>query len=705
MNIKAKKWMAAAVLGAGLLDHTASAGYLNETFQGYLLGTNLTALSAFQWGASDSSVIVTNAIGTNGSYLADLPAATVASNAINVAGGSGRIWTECSLSETYGVDCMAISTNELSGSVAAVAMSTGGYVMVYNPAATNWLLCTNDVVGSNVQAMALGSWPKVSLCVDYGRHETAVFLNGRLLAQEIPFITNLTTYGMFTYKAGTEGHSYLDDVSVSNAVPAALAAVTAVNDSDDDGRLDAQEIDQYGSIAVTGRLTIATSATNSAGGTVTPQGSISVKYNGTTNFAFASAIGYVVDHVWTNDVLVASYDHVAETGAFTWAGVTADGTFKVGFYYDGKRYVPGDYGTVTAALAEAQAGDRIVVSNAVYAESLTLSNGVMLVGSNMTGTATNLEVRGSLTVAAGATGTVSGVGGFTVTGTVTVAAGSRLVITNITATTINALSFGNGGSLQVCNGTLMVDGLTLSGSFTLDEHWGGAVRASTLNVSDSFDTYAAGDLINHLGWYGWGASSNGAIVQGAVAIQGPNAALIPERVTISNTVSATGLGEHKVWTDFWWRESDRVELAPVVNPDCAVELFVGTNNYVSIYNNGAWDVCSNDYWGATNTFGSWGPDEWHRVTVFQNFDQTNAAFFLDGRLLRLGVPFINKTVTSYSKFSYVGGNGNAYLDAVKIWTNPPTTSDGDGDGIDDAVEIHQSGNTSTWPRGSVFKIR
>jgi hypothetical protein len=93
------------------------------------------------------------------------------------------------------------------------------------------------------------------------------------------------------------------------------------------------------------------------------------------------------------------------------------------------------------------------------------------------------------------------------------------------------------------------------------------------------------------------------------------------------------------------------------------------------------------------------------VTIFQNFDQTNAAFFLDGRLLRLGVPFINKTVTSYSKFSYAGGNGNAYLDAVKIWTNAPTTSDGDGDGIDDAVEIHQYGDLATYPRGSVFKIR
>jgi hypothetical protein len=702
MKAKSKQLTAVTVMGLGLLmwGQPLTAGWLDEKFGGYQVGTNLSAFSAAGWYASDNTVIITNNIGTNDSNSVYLPPLTVVSNAINQAGGAGRIWSEFSLCETYGLDPYT-APDVVSNSTVAVALSTGGYIMVYNPVSTNWMLCTNDVLGSNVQVTAIGSWPTVSVCVDYGRSNAAVFLNDQLLKQAVPLISNLQTYGKFTYQAGSTSNSFLDNVSVSNAVPVSL-----LGDIDDDGRLDAQEIDQFGSISVTGRISVVASVTNSSGGTVSPSGSVSgIKYNGTTNFFCSAQVGYVLDHVWTNDVLASSYDHTVKSDTFVWSGITvAGGTFKVGFYPVGI-YVPGDFGTLAEALAVAQAGDKIVVSNGTHATSVTLSNGVSLVGTNMTGTSTNLVIQGALAVAAGSTGTVQGVNGFTVTGTVTVALGSRLVLTNITETTINALSIEAGGSLQVYNGTLMVDGVTLSGSFTLDEHWGGAIRASTLNVSDSFDTYAAGDFISHLGWYGWGASSDGAIVQGSVATQGPNAALIPERVTISNTISATGAGEHKVWTDFWWREASHAELVPTYNPDLAVELYVGTNNYVSVYNNGAWDVCSNDYWGATNSVSTWRTDEWHRVTIFQNFDQTNAAFFLDGRLLRLGVPFINKTVTSYSKFSYAGGDGNAYLDAIKIWTNAPTTSDGDGDGIDDATEIHQYGDLATYPRGSVFKIR
>jgi hypothetical protein len=697
MKTQINRLVAGTVLGVVLLFCPLSgmSGWLDERFEGYLVGTNLSAYSAAGWYASDSTVIITNGIGTNASHSASLPSMTVVSNAINKVGGTGRIWSEFSLCETYGMDPLT-APEIISNATAAVALSTGGYVMVYNPVSTNWMLCTNDVLGSNVQAVAIGSWPTVSVCVDYGRSSAAVFLNDHLLVQAVQLISNLATYGQFTCQAGGTSNSFLDNVSASNAVPATLAG-----DIDDDGRPDAVEIDQFGSISVTGRISVVASATNSAGGSVSPAGSVTgIKYNGTTNFLCSARVGYVLDHVWTNGVVASNYDHAVKTTTYVWPGINVDGgLFQVGFYYIGL-FVPDDYGTITDALAVAQAGDSIVVSNGTYALSVTLSNGVSLVGTNMTGLDSDLTIQGALTVAAGATGSVQRVGVFTVTGAVTVAAGGRLVLTNVTSLSFGSLSIGSGGTLQVCNGTLTVSGITLTGTFTLDSQWG-SFTPSVLNFADSFEWYDPGKLLSQLGSFGWSASDMGAVVSSSAAPgQGSKGLDIPLACEIANAVTSTS---GKVWTDFWWREPAHCDVIPLVGTNCAVQFYVGTNNFLTIYNRGAWDVCSNDFWGVTNNL-QWAVDTWHRVTVFEDFSGFVAAFFLDGRLLRTGVPFVHD-ISRYAKFSYSAGSGNEYLDAVNIQTNPPATSDGDGDGIDDASELHQYGNLSSYPRGVVYKIR
>ena len=107
-----------------------------------------------------------------------------------------------------------------------------------------------------------------------------------------------------------------------------------------------------------------------------------------------------------------------------------------------------------------------------------------------------------------------------------------------------------------------------------------------------------------------------------------------------------------------------------------------------------------------------GAGQWAKLTIFQNFSDHTAAIFLNSRLLRAQVGFISNSLSQYGSLHVESGpRGTAYVDSVSIWTNMSAgltngpMSDLDTDGIADAVEILQYGNTTLWPRGSVFKIR
>ena len=65
--------------------------------------------------------------------------------------------------------------------------------------------------------------------------------------------------------------------------------------------------------------------------------------------------------------------------------------------------VPGDYGTIAAALAAAGAGDTVSVAAGTYAEDLTIPGGVILQGAGID----NTIIEGELTVSGGEAGIVS----------------------------------------------------------------------------------------------------------------------------------------------------------------------------------------------------------------------------------------------------------------------------------------------------------
>jgi hypothetical protein len=818
---------------AGLVSCLAGgvrAGYVWDDFESYFVGTTLSSLSAQGWGAStDTVVVAANVSAENPSKSVALPADTVATGLVAVAGAGMRIWTDCLMTEAQRVEPSMLPL-PTAGAMAMAGVTTGGYAVVYNPSITNWDVCTNDALGQGIATgIASGTWVRVSVCLDFGITNAAVFLNGRVVRTGIPFIAAQSTCLGLRFRSGASSTGYVDNVYVSNAVPPALQGpVSSTNlDINGDGTPDAQELMTYGVLAVrvtndyatlnialaanppSGRIVVtpgdyaeavvisnattligtvltnltsltvssgqvatvtgftnlfcanlvvgtnAVFAVNSATASVSAltllaggqvavsNGSLSlggVTKTGTftvytvTNIASAgtggtltpagtntyfsqwqdvpysvtAGVAYVVGAVTNNGVVTTYAGPKMATYTDAKAGMTNTHVITAGFVYTGIRYVPGDYGTITAALAAAQANDQIIVSNGTYALSVTLSNGVTLVGSNMTGNATNLLIDGNLNVAQ--TGIVSMAGGwFTVTGQVSVAADGLLTLNAVT-NNFGDLVIASGGAVQVNNGTLTVNGITLSGTFTLDSGWNSGHVAQTLNYTNDFESYGVGQPLNRCGAQGWVASDAGSVVQSTVAVQLQRAAMVTAGMVVSNVIQGRA-DQTKVWTDLYLQDTsvkDPAVAYPSAPSGRTVVLFVNTNNHVVIWNSNAWDECVFDIAG--NDIPSIPSGQWARVSVFLDYLAGKAAVFVDGRLVRQQVPFVSP-VASYHGFGLNAGSGSAYMDDVKVWTNVPPTltsgamSDLDQDGSPDALEIQNCGTTTLWPQGSVFKIR
>jgi hypothetical protein len=428
--------------------------------------------------------------------------------------------------------------------------------------------------------------------------------------------------------------------------------------------------------------------------------------------------GYVAGTLTSNGVDVTS--SLSRTGLRTWtyadSNITNDRTITATFASTGILYVPDDASTITGALAMASAGEQIVVSNTAYDGSLTLSNGVILVGTNMTGSAggTNLTINGAMTVVTGSVLTATS-GSFTVTGGVTVAAGGLLVVSN-GYVDVGVLTVLGGGTVQVVNATAFVaNGVTFTGSFALGWTWESDFRPAALPFVDGFEQYAEGTRLDRLGYFGWGASSPGVVVTNGYAESG-RAVEVPIQTVLSNVLQTTA--NTSVWMQCSVSEMAHIPAYDAaflqVDSEASVMLYINTEDRLVMYNPdlngvGGWDVCSNDVWGGNA--GLLATGAWSRISVCLRYgDGTGrAAIFLNRRLLRKQIRLLNATRTYPQGLRMDSGTaGSAYLDTVNISTTVPAdlTEDHNGNGILDADEIDRYGNVdSMWPSGSVFKIR
>lgn len=226
---------------------TPSSLNFSDDFEGYVIGTRLSALGFLGWGASSSGITIQS----NTTYLASaraaqFPAATVLTNSISAVGLS-NVWTECALNESNHVvngTFVEVDTN----AVVQLYMNTNRYVVLYNRTSALWEVCSNDIWGVGLAGVYSNGWAHISVNQNYATKKAALFLNGHLVREQIDFInTNQGSFMRFQMKSSESCTSYLDSVAFSTNVPANLTSGPE-SDLDHDGIPDAVEIAQCGNL-------------------------------------------------------------------------------------------------------------------------------------------------------------------------------------------------------------------------------------------------------------------------------------------------------------------------------------------------------------------------------------------------------------------------------------------------------------------------
>lgn len=422
---------------------------------------------------------------------------------------------------------------------------------------------------------------------------------------------------------------------------------------------------------------------------------------GQVTCTLTSASGYLVSSVLTNGAVAATFGGGVHTASATLSNIWGDLTVTALFTYSGYLAVPHDYATIQAAVDAAVAGTVIGVSGGTYAGDVTVDKAVTLVGTNVT-------VVGALNLAGGGTGTLAGCQGLVVSGVTTVASGALLVVTN-GSVDVGSLVIEAGGTVQVFNATAFVaDGATLTGTFTLDSGWGTVVVPQVPPYEDSFERYADGTRMSRMGYFGWSASTTNIIVQSAVA-ESLRAVAVEPRARLASAMAPVAASN--LWVEVYYRDTNRIPSglisADEADTNQAVELFINTDGYVTVFNPAlaAWDVCSNDVLGVVVPALAAG--DWPRITVNANYARGEAAVFLNGRLLRMRLRFINTNLVTSGQFEVTAGYAGAtYVDTYSVRTNwAGIVGDTDGDQIPDALEIDRYNDLNARPLGAVFRFR
>ncbi len=687
----------------GVFSASAASIPVQQGFENFLDGTALNASSLTNqgWGASSNTVTIRTVSAVpdpvRGTNVLAIPEGLTASNVVTSVTPNTNVWVDMFVNTNMTMSVNLIGDESVDTNLTVeVFLNTNGCPVVWNPASNAWIVCSQDAWQTNVSVFNTSQWARITLCENYSNRTATLFMNEHLILSGLRFInTNKSSYSMFAADSGSALTSYVDEVSVTYAPPANMA------DVDDDGMSEAEEIQLYGNTTTWTWRTVSVAMTNH--GTVTPFTPFLIRPRGQTNFSLTADVAYGVASVSTNSTPATSFAGKPRTASYTLTNVLADTTVAVSFDYTGLRLVPDDYPTLQAAVAVAQVGDTILASTGSFTNDVTVGQSLSLVG-------TNVNILGALNVSGGATGTLAGCVGMVVTGGVTVAGGALLVVSNGTVD-VGALTILAGGTVQVVNVTAFTaDGVTRTGTFTLDSGWGTSVVPQVPPYSDSFERYALGTKLSRMGYYGWDTASNNVVIQNTYA-QSNQAVEIPARASLASAMTTTPASN--VWFELYYQDTNRTPASmatlDIVDTNVAVMAFINTNGYVTVFQpvSNQWDVCSNDARGVSVS--SLTNDAWVRITVNENYTRGRAAVFLNGRLLRQELRFINTNLVNSGRFHVESGiSGSTYLDTYSVRTNwvGVVSDDRDDDAWPDAMEIDLYGNTSKDPGvGSVYMIR
>lgn len=239
--------------------------------------------------------------------------------------------------------------------------------------------------------------------------------------------------------------------------------------------------------------------------------------------------------------------------------------------------------------------------------------------------------------------------------------------------------------------------------------------------SSSTGCYGTGQPLALLGPWGWSAASGDARVGSEAPRFGQREALLPRQTEAEVWVDSA---ETKLWTDLWVLPPPGAPPEDPPGSDESVRMHVTAGGHVALWRDGAWDVCTAD------TFGEAVPSvagRWARVSLLHDYAARTVAVFVDGRLLRMGVPFVGAEADRLRRLTFRNAGGDtgaddARLDQVSVRTTLPeglervaaspddtqAGCDGDGDGMSDALELHRHGTLTAYDGpspGSVMVVR
>ena len=305
-----------------------------EGFEAYPVNAALSDVAG--WGGTDPSVKVqTNvvwspALGTNAVVM--LPD-KIASNMV-VSASLTNVWFDF-----YLTNSMAMAAGSVGGEVIDSNMTvqlyieTNGYPVVWHPVSNAWVVCSNDYWGTPATAFNGNAWMRFTVCANYSNKTAAVFLNQHLIQQQVRFIdTNRTQSGRFQLDGGSAVTSYFDEVSVRYA-PTNMTA-----DLDNDGVVDADEIQAKGNVSAIRRLGITLAKTNlteggSGGGWWADPATNSFDVPWTmisTTLQCSASNGFYVADLMTNGVSVGEFTGKnTNSASYAWLNSQADATVTV----------------------------------------------------------------------------------------------------------------------------------------------------------------------------------------------------------------------------------------------------------------------------------------------------------------------------------------------------------------------------------------
>lgn len=213
------------------------------------------------------------------------------------------------------------------------------------------------------------------------------------------------------------------------------------------------------------------------------------------------------------------------------------------------------------------------------------------------------------------------------------------------------------------------------------------------SINDTFDTgYVNGQSLA-TPVNGWQASSAAAFVTNGGSYSPSLSAFLDDAVVLTNNVNANIA--LTIWTDMRINPKIGAEsLDPTLTNTASFLCYFNSNGVLMVDTPSGWLTCSNDVWGhalapATN-------NAYVRLSVFQNYNTSTQAVFLDGHLVLQDQGFFS-SASSYRQLLLGNLHSGCWLDNVWVQTNFDTatlTNDFNGNGSGDAWEINTYGYAS-----------